>query len=618
LKAGQGTGKTHTALGLIAQHDKVVILAHRRSLAADLESRFNSLGPRQPIAHYKKPGLVLSRFSSSVALVLNSLVHLNVDEYRGCTVLLEEVSQLLRALSEKTFDDIRAAVLTKLGALLRAARYVVATDKDVGTFEMELLTDLCGVGKRDVTLVHNTYVARARKAHWHEARHTLEAALNERAQRGKKLFVASDSETECRRTGALLEDLGLNVFLFTGKTDSDAKDKFMRGVNDNVQQYDALVVSPSMFTGVDLSVPYFDDVFLLVTNTGHYASTDYMQALHRVRHPKGEVHVWVQARARHRTSSVLALHAEVQAKLRRTQQSIEAMGYVADLEVIAHQRAYEDYYIRTAAHENEDINNLKDRLRAALEADGYLLTRIVESEVELAEAVAELSDANKGREEVVLEAIRATEFFAGVDFETGTITYDFRDETPELKVARAYYRLNGKSQADWGEIVQDIDPQTFRARVDMFELIVYPLRMTAEREAEQLQMSLGIEPRGQTDKAQLLKAVIGALGGLSRTVPLTHDDEARLLEILGQHQETLWVWYRQKPPKPEKLISSVGSLLAKAGLGWATERRRVNGIPKTLYSLDQNKVALMLRVAARRRDAGMLGGQYKGIEFENL
>ena len=82
----------------------MLLITHLQTLTADLQTRFNEVSPSAPAAHYRNEQ-PLGAASGNLAIVVNSLHKLRPEAYRGGSVYIDEVSQLLDAVAGEHFDD---------------------------------------------------------------------------------------------------------------------------------------------------------------------------------------------------------------------------------------------------------------------------------------------------------------------------------------------------------------------------------------------------------------------------------------------------------------------------------------------------------------------------------
>jgi hypothetical protein len=626
LISTQGTGKTEMALQALAGCDQVVILTHLRSLAADVQRRFNQQEPITPAAHYQHVNL--PSYKGSLAIVVNSLPRVDLENYRGCAVFIDEGSQLLRALYGDHMDSIRGEVLASLQQLLKHASHIVIGDADLSPADLRLFAAWAEVDKTEIEVIRNAFIRQGRRAYFHHdpTDASIRATLLRRVFAGHKAFVGVDSRERAKELAVELQGRGRRVLLITSETDDFTREAVMRDINLAVQGYDILITSPSLFTGVDLSDPYFEDVYLFVTNIGELPSTTYVQALQRVRNPQGEVHVWVRPINWNKPTDPKHISTDVVQRSLMSLGSLD-LGMDAVIEVLQKGKVLLEHYSETTAWRNDDINNLQGRLINRLAEAGYELEHLESKQVVLESSVGALIDSAKSpavKDDLLQQIIKSP-----TDYITPLEDGRFRMEPSVIRgehvarVAARYKHLNGNSREDFADIVRHINPEQFAQQVENFEALVIPRDELRRRELEAHKHATPFDFRGQVAKGTLLKALIKALGGtLRRDEPLSHSDVSAVQAVFQEHSNVLRVMFKQATPTDEAgVIKTLNALLNKLGLSLEVSRPRQGGEGRPRqYSLDQHRVGVMEGVAKRRREdqKRAKGEAFIAFDFEHI
>lgn len=613
LKAGQGVGKTEQGLRAMASSKQAILITHRRTLATDLQQRFNRLGPTQPAQHYLQANLATAE--KSLVIVANSLHRLNTANYSGALIYLDEVAQLLDALADETFKEHRLEVLIALRNLLRSAAHVLAADKDVEPQHVELLMQLMDIGPEAVDVHYNAYTPPDRTVYWHEKPDGLVDILFERTAKGKKAFVAIDNKTAVLQLSAILAEQHLAVQHVVGAETSTGVEEQRRhnllaDINDGVKNLDALLVSPALFTGVDISCPHFDDVYVIATNgTKAIPSTDFIQALHRVRKPHGTIHVW----ANPGTHDLPATYAE----------DVEGapsfkLSLIRDRQDRKIAEAYLDYERKARALRNADVNRLADNLQNGLKAAGYRIETVEDPARTTTDALWTLhptaTKPSPCEHAQLVATIHEAAAHLQADRTTGAFLVNL-DEPAATFLARRYYALNGNSWQDFEDIARYLDPNDFRRDIENFELLSTPLGELLRRDRIQAIRSLGLNPGYYVRRARLLADLRNALGGsFHADAPLDAPTLAAVHAVFQKHAATLKTAYGQSAPKANT-ISTLKALLAKMGMRVKSSRTRTSPGRPHMHSIDVQSVALMERVLARRESQRPAGNSESELDL---
>jgi hypothetical protein len=231
-------------------------------------------------------------YAPKVSLCIDSLLKMELSEYDGALILLDEVDAVLRHLFlSETCDQHRAQIMTHFQALLR---HVIATNGYIVCMEANL-TDLALDTLRSITgadtpmeLVINHWKSQP----WEV---TLGSGsdsgfihyLVSRHLEGEKLIVATDSQRFAERLERMFAKMapGVKVFRADGKTaETPEVREFLTKPNQVIEreQPDLLIYSPTMESGGDITTEWFDRMGFYLVNLETRAQ---VQMLGRVRPP---------------------------------------------------------------------------------------------------------------------------------------------------------------------------------------------------------------------------------------------------------------------------------------------------------------------------------------------
>lgn len=261
LKAPHGSGKTEGVLrplAIEAGTEGVLAIAPLVSLVGDLSNRCE-------VAHYhtSKAG------ETALAICLNSIVNPKYqDAIDGSRiVLVDEIARVVRNCHDPkgTMKDGQAlAVWQALGELLRNARIGVGVDADLSTEDVRLLAALIG---RPVTVWEITEAPRdidGRFVHEDVAVADLEAAV----AAGERVLVYSDSANRIASLAAHLRAqhpekniVAVHSSRAIATSGTLEAETLLADINANVEGIDCLLLSPTVESGISLTIPHFQRHF---------------------------------------------------------------------------------------------------------------------------------------------------------------------------------------------------------------------------------------------------------------------------------------------------------------------------------------------------------------------
>jgi hypothetical protein len=305
IRSPKGSGKTERLASVVnelkANGKKVLLVGHRRLL-------LNNLAKRLGIPSYLKSKAADGIDDSGcLAVSLESLPrYIQPYLHKFDAVIIDESEQVVSHFISKTMATMRMASRATLEHLVQRAEYLICADADIGLLTSGLVYTMRGVSHPDCLVLNRYRRGETTSSEEGSIRDiTLygdDAALMDTLKRdfgeGKKCFVATNSKRQAERICAVLkgQNPDKEVLLITKSTSSLTKTKrFTNNPADESLQYDAVVCSPALSTGVDITFPdasvVFDGVYGFFRDgiTTHF---EVDQQLSRVRNP-GKVCVWV-------------------------------------------------------------------------------------------------------------------------------------------------------------------------------------------------------------------------------------------------------------------------------------------------------------------------------------
>lgn len=317
ILSGKGTGKTKLLVQLLQDSEELIGLTHRISLGRANAERLGAtyIKDADRATQSAKTSIFDSRkhnFCSTyldengeptkrIYLCGESLLSINPRDFtnQGFDLVIDEAVQFLRSLltsSTCNQDGKRPVLLARFTELCSRARRIILADADLDDATINYIKTLRGEGS--CYLIKNNYKPKSYKAVIVDCPDYSWVVVHAvaMANAGKKIFVATDSRNGSEVLAEMIKQ-GLKVpehriLVINQSTSGDEKAQaFIKNPSTESKNYDVIIASPSMSTGVSIEINgYFDEVigiFYGVLNDG-----DIAQALGRVREPVERI-VWV-------------------------------------------------------------------------------------------------------------------------------------------------------------------------------------------------------------------------------------------------------------------------------------------------------------------------------------
>ncbi|MGF1739462.1 plasmid replication protein, CyRepA1 family [Photobacterium satsumensis] len=280
LSAGHGAGKTgHVGIPFANDSSgKFMAMCHLQSLTLNIAKRFEITGYEEYKAEIKRISALMrcnykqaiaEESRNALAICLNSMISTletwldDVD-----SILIDEISQVLAALG--TGDHIneleRAQLYNKLVAIVSKAKRVLVMDADLDDTVIHFL-ESCRPNEKfnvyEVPRQDNGY-----SVEWVYGAHDRIPARDTAIEKsiamlldGKKVIIATDGRDTAKYTGKIINQTvpSAKVLVINSQTTKTREvQDFLRNPTEAASQYDAVIHSPSMRSGVSIESDHFD------------------------------------------------------------------------------------------------------------------------------------------------------------------------------------------------------------------------------------------------------------------------------------------------------------------------------------------------------------------------
>jgi len=292
LRAPQGAGKTELMRFYVdeqrAEKADSVIQAF-----SHLVNLSKAQAKRLDLPHYQD---TKEKISGSTACVVNSGHRIERISYgedfevtNHCPdlVFLDESEQVLRALASGTMNSVEAVqAKNSLDFALANAKRVIVADADYSEFTRCYVNAL---RPHDPLFLVDVVVDVPWRYQLVLGKNELEATLLEEWEAGKRIYVPTFLSPDT--TLALAERMRTirptaKIAVISQKTQHDYD---LATINDWVGDYDAILCTPTMGTGVSIDIRDHFDCIIGFFENGVGIAQDSRQILHRVRYPKEDV-----------------------------------------------------------------------------------------------------------------------------------------------------------------------------------------------------------------------------------------------------------------------------------------------------------------------------------------
>ena len=298
IKAPKGTGKTEWIAAKIkeakARGQRVLVITHRVQLGRELSRRFG-VNYRSELAK-SEDGNLLGYVLCVDSLHGKANPKFNPFDWEGVTVIIDEAEQVFwHLINSPTCQKHRVKIIDTFGELLRIAvstgGKIYLSDADLGMNAISYVQAKIGY-RVESFIIENTYKP-------HKKRDLIlfdsPAALIEKAEKmasmGDKIIIHTDGQKHQSNWGTRTLELkfkkkysNLKILRIDSESVVDPSHPAygcMGNINEILPQYDLVICSPVVETGISIDVKHFDAVFAI--SHGVQTVDGFCQTLERVR-----------------------------------------------------------------------------------------------------------------------------------------------------------------------------------------------------------------------------------------------------------------------------------------------------------------------------------------------
>jgi hypothetical protein len=412
VKAPKGTGKTEWIAAkiepLLAKGDRVLVLTHRVQLGLELSRRFG-VNYRSELAKSKDGSLL------GYCLCIDSLhgkanPRFNPNDWENTTIIIDEAEQVFwHLLNCPTCEQYRVKIIDSLRELLRIAvstgGKIYLADADLSQNAISYVQSLIGYPVENFIL-ENTYKSPLKRDLYlfdgndpSSLIEELEIAISS----GQKAIVHTDGQKHKSNWGTRNLEYylkkkypNLKILRIDSESVSDRTHPAygcMGNLNQILCQYDLVICSPVIETGISININHFDAVFAI--SHGVQTVDSFAQALARVRADIPR-YIWVSEYSPNRlgngSTDLKQLLSGEHFKARNTIKTLLSVGLkeVSDFSFLEDDQKYSPsltLWGKNAIKINLEGKNYRELLIKKLENEGYNITPIAPGDEESIEAL---------------------------------------------------------------------------------------------------------------------------------------------------------------------------------------------------------------------------------------
>lgn len=420
LRSPKGTGKTHffqwiTDPVIRSGERKVLLLTHRVQLTLQVVEKLGL--PFVTEVRQSEQGSLFGMGMVIDSLHPKSQAKFNPDEWKGCWLILDEIMQLIwHLLSSSTCQSERVAIIkTFKKLLLNVVNYggkIFIADADLNDIAIDFIKGLLEQ-EIDTFIVENTFkFVEPWQVNLVQGKNPAQLVniLTRKLENGEKCFVCLSGQKAKSRWGSYnLEAYyrkrfpNLRILRIDSQTVENPQHPAFgctANLNEVVKDYDLILATPTIETGVSIEEKHFDCVFGIFQ--GVQTTDSVRQHLSRYRPPVPR-YIWLNGVGINKVGSgsntVKGLLAGEYRKNKANIKKLAELGFEETIE-----GGFENICINTwaklGAIINDGMNSYRKQVIADLKSEGHIICEMNSDELpEPAEIEATKQEISENRDE---------------------------------------------------------------------------------------------------------------------------------------------------------------------------------------------------------------------------
>ena len=291
IKSPKGTGKTEFLSQLVEKIDgSVLLVGHRRSLIKQMCNRLRL----NCYLDDSENGSSVFDIQKRFGICLDSITKIPDDKMYDF-IFIDESEQVLSHFLSDTLKDKRNAVYQRFKQLISTAKYVFALDADLGFVSFDFISEWVRRKHHDrISRIYiNTFDRLKGKLDIYNSKSQLIGEIHRSIKQGLRCYVTSNSLKFVKDIDEVIRKDFPNAKVMTitseTVTSSGPIFEFLDNPSGEAINYDVILTSPSVSSGVDISFPDDEEIIDVVYGVFEALVLTHFecdQQLSRVRHPK--------------------------------------------------------------------------------------------------------------------------------------------------------------------------------------------------------------------------------------------------------------------------------------------------------------------------------------------
>jgi hypothetical protein len=258
IKSPMNTGKTVFVKKVITEnkYERILFLSHRIDFSNSIYGQFKGFNFKHYIQDKK-----YFRMSDRIIVSIDSLYKvLDINDHPFDLIILDECESLLNHFSSETLGNEKEEILNDFIDLCKKSKKILLTDADFNLRSFNFVKQIDDHPK----IIFNKYVPNdRRKVYVYRSENVLVNDIYKKLKDNKKIVIICQSYGKANN---LYDKLKIDfpnksIILHTSKTSDKVKEQLGK-VNEFWVNYEILIFTSTIESGIDFNVEHFDNMYV--------------------------------------------------------------------------------------------------------------------------------------------------------------------------------------------------------------------------------------------------------------------------------------------------------------------------------------------------------------------
>lgn len=283
IHSSHGTGKTEFVINLL-RRNRFIYITHREQLAKEVVFRLRNAGV-DVLFYNDLSDIELRNVEENIVICINSIFKLDLNRYRNRTVVIDEFDQFVNHIHGETCEKKQSLIFESFQYLISHSKERKFLSADFPPIALSFIRHVLKI--RNIDYIFNTSLPnQGRELFLYDKENFIISHMVNALEKNEKISVASFSKEKVKSLAAWLsKGFGdrKRIIYFDRDSISEEEQSALLQNKDLLEEYDAVLFSPVLSSGVDFNFPFSRCNYLLVNSKIEMDHIEAIQMAHRFR-----------------------------------------------------------------------------------------------------------------------------------------------------------------------------------------------------------------------------------------------------------------------------------------------------------------------------------------------